>query len=455
MNHSADLNWETPKTQVKRKKSSMKDILQINKMISNLPIMRSLLKGTGIDENEKSKPVLGFEDYTSKSNDELYSLLKNNNKSKEESLRLIRFLQSNKFVQKILAVHNTKNVEFLNALSISLTYEKVFKDNLVIRYGDVGDKFYMIFQGSVSVLVPVKQTFYMTEDEYLKHLFTLKHYNENGLVNQITVENRHIYDISEDDINFIYSKIKSETEDLAITEKNKNNNGRKSTLKTAYLSKLIKCKKELFSVKRLYDECSSEEYISRTIPAPSKRDIYHSKVSLYVYNKIAELGSGEKFGDLAFKKDDQLRSASILSKEVCHFGVLDKEHYQEIIREFNERLKKQNIQFLFNSNLFCSIDFVKKYYKEFIFATFKRGEQLIKQGEANEDIYFLQCGDFDAKLFANHKELISLSKSLGTLTFDPEYSEEDLDHSKLLMLYLFRFCKRFRKTTSKAKLQSL
>ena len=41
-------------------------------------------------------------------------------------------------------------MEIIKALRI----ERFKKDDLVFEYGDLGDKFYIILEGSVSVLVP-------------------------------------------------------------------------------------------------------------------------------------------------------------------------------------------------------------------------------------------------------------------------------------------------------------
>lgn len=51
-------------------------------------------------------------------------------------------------------------------MCIELKYEYKKKGDIVFNFGDIGDKFYVILQGSVSVRIPNKRK----EEENKKHL---------------------------------------------------------------------------------------------------------------------------------------------------------------------------------------------------------------------------------------------------------------------------------------------
>jgi hypothetical protein len=90
-----------PKNPTQRK-SSLKDIMQINSMINNLPIMRSILKGSSNNLKLGKFQSLSENAKEGKAIEEIFLLLKNQNRTKEDNMKLIKYLQTNKFVQKIL-----------------------------------------------------------------------------------------------------------------------------------------------------------------------------------------------------------------------------------------------------------------------------------------------------------------------------------------------------------------
>jgi CRP-like cAMP-binding protein len=57
--------------------------------------------------------------------------------------------------------------------------------------------------------------------------------------------------------------------------------------------------------------------------------VYESPGNLKIVRKLF---SGDHFGDLALHFES-VRTASVICAEDCHFAVLDKQHYREIIYE--------------------------------------------------------------------------------------------------------------------------
>ena len=54
-----------------------------------------------------------------------------------------------------------------------------------------------------------------------------------------------------------------------------------------------------------------------------------------IMQKIGTLKAGQAFGELALLKDIP-RTASIFWLEECHFAILDKEDYKEILGGFDD-----------------------------------------------------------------------------------------------------------------------
>ena len=59
--------------------------------------------------------------------------------------------------------------------------------------GEVGDKFYLIFKGTVNVLVPNPYTEELTAIEYTNHLYNLRRLREFDLLNRTIDSNRDKY----------------------------------------------------------------------------------------------------------------------------------------------------------------------------------------------------------------------------------------------------------------------
>lgn len=231
----------------------------------------------------------------------------------------INLLQGIKAVKKMLVFsknNNIKNLEFLNALAFGLKHEYIPKNKILMKYGDKGDKYYIILRGSVSIIIPTAITFFMTEIEYIKSLYNLRTLEEYGLISKILGENKKIYDFTEEDVNYLFHSIALEKEnDEKEKRKSIGHAGqRKSILKhlpkAGFLNKLIASKGSLFNLNDLqYDNCTTEDYCLRVLPNASSQtesDI-HKKVIWYGYKNIVSLQAGDKFGDLALGADNLKR----------------------------------------------------------------------------------------------------------------------------------------------------
>lgn len=296
------------KTVTTKKTNTSFGLLQTNALVNSISNVKSLLK-KATSKYYISKTSIETDDDNNRSEHLLIDLLKSK-KRKENIYRIIELLQEMPSIKKmLLSKQKVKNLEFLNAFAFGLKHEFIPKDRVVMKLGDKGDKFYIILNGSVTVFIPIEKEIYLTEDEYLKYLYLVRSYEEIGLLQRIISSNKHIYEYSEDDINYIFNSFANEGENQA-----KNNNNKKSVTKklskSNFLNKLINTRASLFDLHvHQYTSCSKYEYVDRVTPKTTSdcETRTHRKVKWFLYKEIVNLNTGEKFGDLALSKEIQKR----------------------------------------------------------------------------------------------------------------------------------------------------
>ena len=74
------------------------------------------------------------------------------------------YLRNLKNFVHILSGENEDKFELiLYQIASHLIYEKYNENELICKYGDIGDKFYIILKGKVAFLVPTSNKYYMTK----------------------------------------------------------------------------------------------------------------------------------------------------------------------------------------------------------------------------------------------------------------------------------------------------
>ena len=78
-----------------------------------------------------------------------------------------------------------------------MKYEYFPKNNLIYRYDDQAENFYVILQGKVDLLVPNEETIKLTENEYYLYLINLRKYNEFVLLTKTINKNMDSFPMNE------------------------------------------------------------------------------------------------------------------------------------------------------------------------------------------------------------------------------------------------------------------
>ena len=116
-----------------------------------------------------------------------------------------------------------KYFKLLKYVSENINYEKYSARKMIMRFGDKGDKYYIVLHGLVSVLTPIKLNMKITFYEYCRYIALLILYQEYELAKMAMRENKHIYNIDLPDIRFIIQYLnKSNEEEAAGKDENIN-----------------------------------------------------------------------------------------------------------------------------------------------------------------------------------------------------------------------------------------
>jgi len=78
----------------------------------------------------------------------------------------------------------------IHSLSQTIKYEYQGQNKPLFKFGDFGDRYYIILKGAVEVLVPKWSQMRISRKEYYVYLAKLRIYNENGLLNEVMEKNK-------------------------------------------------------------------------------------------------------------------------------------------------------------------------------------------------------------------------------------------------------------------------
>ena len=266
---------------------------------------------------------------------------------------------------------------FLTKLSMSMRAEEYPKDYLLFRKNDLGDKFYIILKGSVSIIITHDINVEMTESEYNNLIEKLRYYKEYHLLEKIILYDNKL-EIKEDLLDSIKDEIFSEN------IKNKNMKKRDSIQYPLDNKRIINPQQFIERVEPYVDKESKKLKINVKIP---------------VYKVVANLKTGETFGEIALSKieiEERKRTATVITDTDCIFGILPNNVYSTFLKEVEEKARFNLVSQLISHSLFKSIlpeNFLKSNFLNYFKNTTIKGESfLFKQGEIRNSLFFVTDG---------------------------------------------------------------
>ena len=272
---------------------------------------------------------------------------------------------------------------FLKKLTMSIHPEKFPKDTVIMHKDDIGDKFYIILKGSVSIIIVEEKYVNLTSEEYSNYLKKLKINKEYALIRLVFTYPNHI--TADQDI------LKEIHQDLP-EQSNKQN---------------------LYINNNINERISAKEYVERIEPEiDNDSEEERIKVKIATYKIVANLKEGDTFGEIALSKndkDERRRTATVITDTECLMGSILNNVYSSFLKEIEEKNKLIIIVQLLQHTLFRDVEpesFLKyNYFNYFNNVTYKGGDYLFKQGDTRNAIYFINNGIVNLTTYSSLDEI--------------------------------------------------
>ena len=152
---------------------------------------------------------------------------------------------------------NTNDLIYL--VATHLEYINIPQDKIMCKYGDRGNKAYIVLNGNIDILIPQKKSVYLDIENYYLYIATLIKYKEFTLLINVLKDNSENYPIDIIDDNEEDNELKS----ISLpTVNSRTDEYKKKNLKNFINSYEIRSKKEITEVKLSYLTLLFEKNIS-------------------------------------------------------------------------------------------------------------------------------------------------------------------------------------------------
>ena len=261
-------------------------------------------------------------------------LSKNNYQRTKAEIRILAEYLSEKY-EFFKKLKTTSEIAKLEKICSVLHLEEFKPNSTIIKFGEEGDKFYILLDGRVNLYKPSYPQKIMNLQEYLTYI-----------------------------------------EDVRLEEKDD------------------------LKIRRILDKNSYlrlDMGMLMAIPISNLTTNFKLKVFVEEDEKLGEFGDGFAFGEIALIKKTK-RNATIKAKKFCKLACINKNDYNKIIKELEEkRLEKVLKQFKKNYPLFdfWTLNHLIRLMNCFSNIYLFPGDYLFKQNEESDAIYIIKSGKFE------------------------------------------------------------
>jgi CRP-like cAMP-binding protein len=401
-------------------------------------------------------------------------------RNSREILVLTRFLETTELITLFLkeGVDDSSVGTLLNGLSANIEVEHKGKNSNVFENKELGDKFYIILVGKVSVLKPIYRDQVMDMLAYYRHLIKLKEGNENFLLNTTIANNLqtyavddldmieevifklllrrklnnllkqfriiHIhsyhYDCANDiaDINKFFAEHKRSNRDydLIIPESVYNQFDTAYALILEYYDQFMESNRKVFKFYSMLDTDAIEN------PEVAE-ETDGMTVRLCEYEELTILKEGQHFGDTALTRKGGLRNATIKTVQECYFATLTEHIFTTYVKQERDRVTAKDVTFLNELVFFHSIKKFRfeRYYNDFVMSTLPLGHAILKEGDEPKELYIIKEGHVELKFKKSIVDLHNMVTDLKKL--DPRFEPEKALNERFIKLKEFHKKKNF------------
>ena len=121
-------------------------------------------------------------------------LIINKKRNIYDNEEIIQFLYNlNPFSTYLFDFFSNAEEEIIRKIVYDYNSEIIPNNTIIFKYGDEGDKFYIIHEGKVDLLFPFTEYVEMNKDEYFVYLLRLKRFNEIEMLNNVLLMNDSVY----------------------------------------------------------------------------------------------------------------------------------------------------------------------------------------------------------------------------------------------------------------------
>ena len=334
---------------------------------------------------------------------------------------IIDYIKTLEPFMNLIEQRNENSEDIIIKISKIMTLQSNRTNDLIIQYGDKGNNFYIILKGTIGILVPKYNEYYMNEEDFILHILKLKKYNQNELILQCLRQNNSNFSIANEKFEDILNELKNinSKESLSYDK-------RRISKEISELYKYINSEEYINSKKGILN-ISPEKYMSSidveenvkknteklnylnnlNIPF-DKRDEDKKLTRIPNYEIVSKFNNGYSFGELALENINKKRQATIIALTDCDFGVINKLEYNELIKESYSKSKNKFLNLIYEYKIFDDIPYAifdKKYYNHFQYLKMKKNSYLLHEGEKCDDVYFISNGEFELFIEKNIQEV--------------------------------------------------
>jgi hypothetical protein len=207
----------------------------------------------------------------------IYYILSKSIRTKNEILIMKVYLSS---IKKLLSTINLIQGidQILFYLSNSLRSEKKQENSIIYRYGEKGNRCYILIIGNISVLEPKENKVNCTFLMYFKHLILLNSINEIEILRKTINKNKYIFHITEEEIIRTINYIKK-----SLLKKTPFHQMKILNFKIGEITEIIEYYiyiNENIVNRNIKNVCSVEDYINYTYLFNNKKEIKNKNNNL-------------------------------------------------------------------------------------------------------------------------------------------------------------------------------
>ena len=301
---------------------------------------------------------------------------------------------------------------------IEMKYKKFKKDEIIIKIGEPPELFYSIIFGKVKIIKPILKIESMTGFQYFKYLMEMRKKKEMYFFNQCIKTNKNNFFIESNDSDMIrYLYLYNYLEHIKTINETK--------IDLDNILNLIDIKPEELGinpnlVNNNYYITNNLNNILKKIPI-IKPDIIErysfifdnlnkKTINIFEYKTYLTLRANDYFGDSGIENNSP-RKATVIAEEDTDIAYLsNKLYFTQIASEkailLQIRIKNLHQNFFFHRIQYYK--FSKKYFNCFISEKYNKGDQLFKEDDDINYLYFIQEGSVELSFSKSMNEIDSL-----------------------------------------------